>query len=121
MLGQSTEADKVSKASAKPGTADEYPDLIELDPFGGVSLFGQVHQGLGEQFVTGGTAGGRVAWNMTRHFGFELSYNFMVNNVRLVTPVAPGLPTYDFGQQTHYPALNVVYNFTREGRAFSHM
>ncbi len=98
--------------------ADEYPDIIELDPFGGISLFAQVNKGLSEKLVTGGTAGGRIAWNATMHIGLELAYNFMVNNVRLVTPVAPGLPSYTFGNQIQYPALNIVYNLKSRGSRF---
>jgi PKD domain/Outer membrane protein beta-barrel domain len=101
--------------SSMKAAADEYPDIIELDPFGGVSMFGEVNRGLGEKLVTGGTAGGRVAWNFSQHVGLELAYNFMVNNVRLVTPIAPGLPSFGFGEQIHYPALNLVYNLTRRG------
>lgn len=99
-------------------TGDDYPDIIELDPFGGVSMFGEVTRGLGEKLVTGGTVGGRATWNFSEHLGLELSYNFMVNNVRLVTPISPGLPSYNFGQQIHYPALNIVYNLTRRGSRF---
>jgi len=121
-LSATVKAQDASQAkSAKPSTsngAEDFPDIIELDPFGGVSLFGQVHKGLGEQLVTGGTTGGRAAWNFSRHFGLELSYNFMVNNVRLVTPISPGLPSYDFGNQIQYPALNLVYNLTRRGSRF---
>ncbi len=97
---------------------DEYPDIIELDPFGGVSMWGEVNRGLGEKLVTGGVVGGRAAWNFSEHLGLELSYSFMVNNVRLVTPISPGLPSFGFGQQIHYPALNLVYNFTRRGSRF---
>lgn len=102
-------------AQKKSSTLDEYPDLVELDPFGGVSLWGTVSRGLQEQLVPGGTAGGRAAYNFSGRFGLELSYNFMVNNVRLVTPVAPGLPSYTFGNQIHYLALNPVFNFTPRG------
>ncbi len=117
-FGQGKQFNNTASDSAKVSTADEYPDIIELDPFGGVSLFGQVNRGLGEKLVTGGTVGGRLTWNATQHIGLELSYNFLVNNVRLVTPIAPGLPSYTFGQQTYYPALNVVYNFTPRGSRF---
>jgi len=50
-------------------SAKEYPGLIELDPFGGVSLFAKVDAGLGEKLADGGTAGGRIAYNLTRHIG----------------------------------------------------
>jgi Outer membrane protein beta-barrel domain/PKD domain len=96
-------------------SAEEYPGLIELDPFGGASLFGKVDAGLGEKLAAGGTAGGRVAYNLTRHIGLELGYNFMVNNVRLVTPIAPGLPSYTFGNQIHYIWLDPVFNLKPRG------
>lgn len=102
-------------ANNSGSTADEYPDLVELDPFGGVSLWGQVNQGLGEKLANGGTAGGRVAVNFTRHLGLELGYNFMINNVRLVTPIAPGRPSFIFGNQIHYLALNPVFNLKPRG------
>ena len=104
--------------AVQPSAGEEHPDIIELDVFGGVSMFGEVKNGLGEKLITGGVAGGRAAWNFSQHLGLELSYNFMVNNVRLVTPIAPGLPSYNFGQQIYYPALNLVYNFTRRGSRF---
>jgi hypothetical protein len=107
-----------AKTAAKADAGDDYPDIIELDAFGGVSIFGEVKSGLGEKLLRGGTAGGRATWNFSQHLGLELSYNFMVNNVRLVTPIAPGLPSYNFGQQIYYPALNLVYNFTRRGSRF---
>ncbi len=99
-------------------TADEYPDLVELDPFGGISLWGTVNHGLQEALVPGGTAGGRVAFNVTRYIGLELGYNFMVNNVRLMTPIGPGLASYTFGNQIHYLALNPVFNFKPRGSRF---
>ncbi len=98
--------------------AEDYPDTVELDAFGGVSLLGEVNRGLGEKFIKGGTAGGRVTYNVSRHIGIELSYNFMINNVRLVTPIAPGLPSFDFHEEIHYPALNVVFNLKPRGSKF---
>ena len=96
-------------------SADALPDIVELDPFGGVSLWGTVNRGLGEKLVTGGDFGGRAAYNFSRYVGLELSYSYMVNNVRLVAPIAPGLPSYSFGNRIHYPALNLVFNFTPRG------
>ncbi len=116
--GQNVSSGSSAKAAEKVNVADEYPDIIELDAFGGVSMFGEVKGGLGEKLLTGGIAGGRATWNFSEHLGLELSYNFMVNNVRLVTPIAPGLPSYNFGQQIYYPALNLIYNFTRRGSRF---
>lgn len=104
-----------SNAKKTSSTSDEYPDLVELDPFGGVSVWGAVVQGLDEKLANGGTAGGRVAVNFNKYLGLELGYNFMINNVRLLTPVTRGLPTYNFGDQIHYLALNPVVNFRPRG------
>src|SRR5579883_442775 len=113
---QDTQQPGTAKTAAAP--VQELPGIIELDPFGGISVFGEVNKGLREQLVNGGVVGGRVAWNFSPHLGLELSYNFMVNNVRLVTPIAPGLPSYSFGNQIYYPALNVVYNLKPRGSRF---
>jgi hypothetical protein len=98
---------------------EELPGIIELDPFGGVSVFGEVSKGgVREQLLKGGVVGGRATWNFTPHLGLEFSYNFMINNVRLVTPIGPGVPNYSFGNQIYYPALNIVYNFKPRGSRF---
>ena len=76
------------------------PDTLELDPFGGVSLFSST-------LVNGGTAGGRAAYNFSRHLSAEATYNFMVNNAR------PANLT--FGTQIHSLAIDPVYNFTPLG------
>lgn len=101
--------------SGNSSSVDEYPDLVELDAFGGCSLFGNVNAGLGEDLAHGGTAGGRVAYNFSKYLGIELGYNFMINNVRLVTPIRPGLPSYIFGNQIQYPSLNLVVNLKPRG------
>ena len=96
-------------------TEDQFPDLIELCAFGGGSFFGQVSQGLGEKLADGGTAGGRVAFNFSKHVGLEVGYNFMVNNVRLLTPIKPGYPNFNFGNQIQYVALNPVFDLRPRG------
>ena len=63
-----------AKKSAPAGTA--LPDLIELDPFGGISLFGQVNRGLDPKHISGGAFGGRVGANVSDHFGLELMYEY---------------------------------------------
>jgi len=104
-----------SKASASSATADQMPDIVELDPFGGVSIFGQVNRGLNTKLITGGVAGGRVAWNPSRYVGIEFAYGYSVNNVRLLTPIRPGLPSYDFGNRIHNFTLNPIFNLTPRG------
>ena len=114
-LGGFAYGQNTSKANNQSNGSDEYPDLVELNPFGGVSLFSQVNRGLGLKLVDGGTAGGRIAVNFYKYVGLEVGYNFMVNNVRLVTPIRPGLPTYDFGNQIHYWWFDPVFNMKPRG------
>jgi opacity protein-like surface antigen len=117
-FGTSAVAQDTSKTKTVSSTEDQYPDLVELDPFGGVSIFGQINRGLDERFITGGTIGGRVAFNVSKYVGLELGYNYMVNNVRLVTPVQPGYPSYDFSVRNHMLALNPIFNLTPRGSKF---
>ena len=117
-FGSSAFAQNASKTKTSSSTEDQYPDLVELDPFGGVSIFGQVNRGLDEKFITGGTIGGRVAVNFSKYIGLELGYNYMVNNVRLVTPIQPGYPSYDFSVRNHMLALNPIFNLTPRGSRF---
>ena len=91
------------------------PDTVEINPFGGVSIFGQVNRGLGSKFITGGAYGGRVGVNVSNYIGLEVMYEYMVNNYRFLTPISPGLPTYDFGNRNHYLAFNPVFHFTPKG------
>jgi opacity protein-like surface antigen/outer membrane protein OmpA-like peptidoglycan-associated protein len=102
-----------AKKSASTGTA--LPDLVELDPFGGISLFGRVDSGLDPKHISGGAFGGRVGANVSDHWGLELMYEYLSNNVRFLAPIAPGRPTYDFGNRIHNIALNPVFHFTRRG------
>src|SRR5690242_14440934 len=61
-----------SKSSNAATSADEHPDIVEIDVFGGVSMYGEVSQGLGTKLVNGGVAGLGVTWNPTRRIGLEL-------------------------------------------------
>lgn len=108
---------------------DQYPDLVEINPFGGVSLFGEVVAGLGTKLVDGGVAGLRLAANPSRYFGIELWGAWSVNNVRFalssgVFPpgfgAAPGspLPRYSFGSRNWYWGLNPVINLKPRGSKF---
>jgi hypothetical protein len=91
------------------------PDDIEINPFGGVSIFGQVNRGLNTKMVTGGAWGGRVGANVSNYIGLELMYEYMVNNVSFQAPNGPGVPTYSFGNRNQYIALNPVFHFTPKG------
>lgn len=91
------------------------PDSVEIDPFGGVSLWGTVQSGLDTKLIDGGTAGARIGANVTNYIALEFMYQYMWNNVRLVTPVGLGIPTYNFGNRNQYIALNPVFHFTPKG------
>lgn len=107
-----------ASAQTKFFTNDELPripDFVEIDPFGGVSIFGQVNYGLNTKFIDGGAVGIRVGVNVTNHVALEGSFQYMVNNVRLVTPIQPGFPSYGFSNRIYYPAGNVLYHFTPWG------
>ena len=114
-LAQDSPKPKASSSSMRTDVSDALPDILELDAFGGVSLFGKIDRGLTERFVNGGTGGGRVAYNFSRNLGLEFSYNFSGNNIQLVTPIAAGLPSYTFAQQSHAISLDPVYNFRVRG------
>ncbi len=61
-------AQSTAKQVSSSNSADEFPDLVELDPFGGCSLFGAVNRG-SMKLVNGGTVGGRVTWNFSTRWG----------------------------------------------------
>src|SRR5579883_3335657 len=61
-----------NNASKSSDTEDQYPDIVEIDPFGGVSLHGQVMRGLTTKLVDGGLGGLRVSVNPSKYFGVEL-------------------------------------------------
>jgi hypothetical protein len=89
---------------------EKNPDIFELDAFGGFSLFGQINQSpFMQSFAKGGTAGGRAAYNFSKHFSLEANYNFSVNNARF-----SNLPL-NFGNQIQSFAVDPVYNFTPRG------
>ena len=108
-------AQDTNTQSAKTDSFDQYPDLIELDAFGGGSFYGSVVSGLDEKLANGGTAGGRIAGNFSKYVGLELNYNFMINNVRLLTPLRAGLPSFTFGNQLQYVSIDPVFNLRPRG------
>lgn len=103
------------------GSGDQYPDLIEIDPFGGISLFGTVATGLGEKLVDGGVGGLRLTVNPSRWLGIELWADYSQANVefRQSSGINPGtgaaLPTYSFGSRNYTFGLNPVFNLKPRG------
>src|SRR5947209_11705133 len=53
----STNAPPKAPAAVSTGGEDEFPDIVEIDPFGGISTYGQVNRCLTTHLVTGGVAG----------------------------------------------------------------
>ncbi len=118
--GTATNTTKTAKAAGASGL-DEYPDLIEIDPFGGISTYGQVMRGLTTKLVDGGVGGLRIAYNPTAHLGLELWADYDVANVefRQSSGFYPGttspLPTYSFGARNYFFGLNPILNLKPRG------
>ncbi len=113
-------------------TEDQYPDLLELDPFGGISIYGPVLPGLDTKMVDGGVAGMRVAFNPGKWLGIEAWVDFAQANVEFRLPSNDGvypatagpalagrpIPTYSFGNRNYYFGLNPVLNLRPRGSKF---
>jgi outer membrane protein OmpA-like peptidoglycan-associated protein len=112
-----TDAQKAGKPAKATGgsAADEHPDLVEVNIFGGVSIYGQLNQGLAFRMADGGVVGLRLAYNPTTHVGIELWGDWAQGNGEFKQATAPGLPTYSFGNHIYSFGLNPVYNITPRG------
>ena len=104
-----------SSKSMGGATADEFPDIVEIDPFGGVSTYGAVNQGLGLKLVNGGVGGLRVAYNASKWIGIEAWGDFAQANGRFLTPNRAGLPNYSFGSRVYQFGLNPIFNLRPRG------
>ncbi len=100
---------------------DEYPDLIEIDPFGGISTWGQVMRGLTTKLANGGLGGLRLTFNPSAHLGLELWAEYDTANVtfRQSSGFYPGtttpLPAYGFGARNYIYGLNPIINLKPRG------
>jgi outer membrane protein OmpA-like peptidoglycan-associated protein/opacity protein-like surface antigen len=118
-----TNPPKAAKAAASGG--DEYPDLIEIDPFGGISLYGQLNEGLTMHTADGGVGGIRLAVNPSRYLGLELWADYAGANIRFLdsTGVFPAgsalagtaVPPYSFGSHNWVFGFNPVLNLRPRG------
>jgi outer membrane protein OmpA-like peptidoglycan-associated protein/opacity protein-like surface antigen len=93
------------------GNIDEHPDLVEIDPFGGISIYTQVNSGLDEKLVDGGVFGIRAAWNASRWVGIE---GFVAwANAPVEFKTSPGIATTSAGTVVGVPAGAVIppYSF----------
>lgn len=104
-----------AKATKPSGGEDEYPDLVEIDPFGGVSIYGDVLRGLDTHTADGGVAGIRVAVNPYKYLGLELFFDYANANVEFREPSATGLPTYSFGSRNYAFGLNPIIDLRPRG------
>jgi outer membrane protein OmpA-like peptidoglycan-associated protein len=107
---------------------DEYPDLWELDPFGGIQVYGQVNRGLDTKMTNGGVAGGRFTYNPYKYLGLELWMDYSNANVTFAQsngtipagisgaggPVSP----YGFGARNWTFGFNPVWNLRPRGSKF---
>ncbi|MGI8959338.1 MAG: outer membrane beta-barrel protein, partial [Bryobacteraceae bacterium] len=109
------DANNTSNNKSKTTSGDEFPDIVEIEVFGGVSVYGQVMRGLDTKLVDGGVAGVGVTWNATRRVGLELWADWNQANVEFRTPSAPGLPTYSFGNRNYFLGGDLVFNLKPRG------
>jgi outer membrane protein OmpA-like peptidoglycan-associated protein len=116
-------AQKAANVSHGSSGQDQYPDLVEIDPFGGISIYGQVNRGLSTKLANGGVGGIRIAYNPAAHFGIELWGDYANAPVRFVSsagnfPAGFGtgpIPPYSFGAHNYIFGLNPVFNLTPRG------
>ena len=117
-------ANQTAKANNSSGE-DEFPDIVEIDPFGGISTYGNVARGLNTKLANGGLGGLRIAVNPSKYFGIELWADYDVANVRFL--LSPGLypagnplagtpiPPYSFGARNYFFGLNPILNLRPRG------
>ena len=104
---------------------DEYPDLWEIDAFGGIQVYKQVNRGLDTKMANGGVWGGRIAYNPYEYLGLELWMDYSVANVNFALsngtiptglsgaggPISP----YSFGARNWTFGFNPVWNLRPRG------
>jgi opacity protein-like surface antigen/outer membrane protein OmpA-like peptidoglycan-associated protein len=104
---------------------DQYPDLWEFDPFGGIQAFGQVNRGLDNKISNGGVFGGRIAYNPYKYLGLELWMDYSIANNQFGQSngtIPAGLPgaggpvsPYGFGARNWTFGFNPVWNLRPRG------
>ncbi len=100
---------------------DQYPDLVEIDPFGGITTSGQVMRGLTTKLVDGWVGGLRLTYNPSAYLGIELWADDAQANVefRQSSGFQPGtltpLPAYGFSGNNYYFGLNPIVNLRPRG------
>ncbi len=116
-----TTTTNTTKAAKSDNGQDQYPDLVEIDPFGGISTYGQVMRGLTTKLVDGGVGGLRLTYNPSAYLGIELWADYDVANVEFrqssgLNPATGAvLPTYSFGARNYFFGLNPILNLRPRG------
>jgi outer membrane protein OmpA-like peptidoglycan-associated protein len=119
-FAQDATSDSTKKVAKMSSGEDQYPDLVEIDPFGGISIYGQVNRGLTPHLADGGVFGVRIAVNPSKYIGIELWADRANANVEFKTSAglyangAP-IPTYSFGARNYVFGLNPVFNLRPRG------
>ncbi len=120
----STATTSTKTAKSVANGQDQYPDLVEIDPFGGISTYGQVMRGLTTKLVDGGLGGLRLTYNPAAYLGIELWADYDVANVEfrqssgLNPTTGAALPTYSFGARNFFFGLNPILNLKPRGSKF---
>ncbi len=104
---------------------DQYPDLWEIDAFGGMQVYKQVNRGLDTKMSNGGVWGGRFAYNPYEYLGLELWMDYSVANVTFaqsngtipagLTGAGGPIPAYGFGARNWTFGFNPVWNLRPRG------
>ncbi len=107
---------------------DQYPDLWEVDPFGGIQVYKQVNRGLDTKMSNGGVIGGRFTYNPYKYLGLELWMDYSVANVNFGQsngPIPVGyagaggpVPPYAFGARNWTFGFDPVWNLRPRGSKF---
>jgi outer membrane protein OmpA-like peptidoglycan-associated protein len=104
---------------------DQYPDLWEIDAFGGIQVYKQVNRGLDTKMSNGGVWGARLAYNPYEYLGLELWLDYSVANVNFglsngtIPTGLPGaggpIPPFAFGARNWTFGFNPVWNLRPRG------
>jgi opacity protein-like surface antigen len=123
-------ANQANAHKASSSSEDQYPDLVEIDPFGGISTWGQIQRGLDFKMHDDWLAGVRIAVNPTKWFGIELWMDYDRGNVSFRLPSNGGIypatspfagapiPTYSFHSANWMWGANPVLNLKPRGSKF---
>jgi hypothetical protein len=104
---------------------DQYPDLWEIDVFGGIQAYKQVNRGLDTKMANGGVWGGRFTYNPYEYLGLELWMDYSVANVTFgqsngtipvgLTGAGGPISPYAFGARNWTFGFNPVWNLRPRG------